>query len=65
MGKLKPHKGLRKRVKITASGKLMRKMSFAGHLMSDKPGQRRRRLRRKVALVGAAADCAKRALGRK
>ena len=65
MPKFKPHKGLKKRVKITARGKAVRKMSGAGHLMSGKSGQRCRRLRRTVPLVGKIAESAKRALGAK
>jgi large subunit ribosomal protein L35 len=63
MPKLKPHKGLRKRVKITAHGKVVRKMSFGGHLMSAKPGTRRQRLRRRVAIESKFADRIKQALG--
>jgi len=48
MPKLKRHKGLSKRVKITAGGKVVRKQAFAGHLMSGKSGSRRRRLRKTV-----------------
>lgn len=64
MHKFKPHKGLKKRVKVTARGKVMREMSFAGHLMSKKSGRRRQDLRRKVALKGRYAYRALRALGR-
>ena len=63
MPKFKPHKGLKKRVKITARGKAVRKMSFAGHLMSRKSGNRCRKLRRTVALVGRVGENIKRALG--
>ncbi len=42
--KRKTHKGLAKRVKVTASGKVKRKASFGGHLMSGKPSRRRRRV---------------------
>jgi large subunit ribosomal protein L35 len=65
MPKFKPHKGLKKRVKVTARGKIARKMSFAGHLMSRKSGNRKRMLRRSVVLVGQTAENAKRALGLK
>jgi large subunit ribosomal protein L35 len=65
MPKFKPHKGLKKRVKITARGKLVRQMSCAGHLMSGKSGNRCRRLRRAVVLVGKTGENAKRALGEK
>lgn len=44
--KLKSHKGARKRLKLTATGKVRYKRSFAGHLMSGKSGDRRRRLRK-------------------
>lgn len=63
MPKFKPHKGLRKRVKITARGKVARKMSFGGHLMSHKSGSRCRRLRRTVVLTGKVSQNLKRALG--
>jgi len=63
MPKFKPHKGLKKRVKISGRGKLVRKRAFASHLMSRKSGQRRRQLRRNVVLVGRIAENVKRALG--
>jgi len=46
MGKLKPHKGLKKRVKVTATGKLLRRRAGKRHLMSGKSSKRRRRLGR-------------------
>ena len=55
MPKMKPHKGLRKRVKLTAKGKVKRRMSFAGHLMSGKSGNRRQRLRKAAMLTGRIA----------
>ncbi|MBA7598364.1 50S ribosomal protein L35 [subsurface metagenome] len=44
MPKQKTHKGLSKRVKITASGKVRRKHAGGGHLMSGKNAKRRRRV---------------------
>ncbi|MBN2456766.1 MAG: 50S ribosomal protein L35 [Sedimentisphaerales bacterium] len=44
MPKQKTHKGLSKRVKVTASGKIKRKRAGAGHLMGSKNAKRRRRL---------------------
>ncbi|MHC4426911.1 MAG: 50S ribosomal protein L35 [Planctomycetota bacterium] len=44
MPKQKTHKGLSKRVKITASGKVKRKRTGGGHLMSGKNAKRRRRV---------------------
>ena len=44
MPKQKTHKGLKKRVKVTASGKVKRNRTGAGHLMSSKNAKRRRRV---------------------
>ena len=44
MPKQKTHKGLSKRVKVTASGKVKHKRAFGGHLMSGKNANRRRRI---------------------
>jgi large subunit ribosomal protein L35 len=53
MPKQKPHKGTKKRMKVSAGKKVLRKMSFAGHLMSGKGGRRRQRLRKHAAIKGA------------
>lgn len=63
MPKHKTHKGLAKRVKITATGKVRHKRIGAGHLMSGKQAKRRRRLRQPGLLEGADARRVKRALG--
>ena len=55
MAKAKPHKGLLKRVKVSASGKVMRHKSHAGHLMSGKSGRRCQWLRKKTSLSGQLA----------
>ncbi len=39
MSKLKTHKGLAKRIKITASGRVKVRRAFAGHLRSHKSGK--------------------------
>jgi len=44
--KMKAHKGARKRLRATATGKLRHRKAWAGHLLSGKSGNRRRRLRR-------------------
>jgi len=44
MPKQKTHKGLAKRVKVTAKGKVKHRRAGAGHLMSSKNAKRRRRL---------------------
>jgi large subunit ribosomal protein L35 len=63
MPKMKTHKGLKKRVKITARGKVRFRKSFAGHLMSAKSGNRRRRLRKPALLTGKNAAKIKIAVG--
>ena len=44
MPKQKTHKGLTKRVKVTAAGKVKYKRACGGHLMSTKNAKRRRRI---------------------
>ena len=65
MPKIKPHKGLKKRVKITASGKVLRKKANKGHLMSGKTGKRRRRLGRSTTISKADIKNTRRLLGKR
>lgn len=44
MPKLKTHKGAAKRFKRTGTGKLVRRHSFARHLLTSKSRSRKRRL---------------------
>jgi large subunit ribosomal protein L35 len=44
MPKQKTHKGLAKRVKVTARGKVKHRRAGSGHLMGSKNAKRRRRL---------------------
>ena len=46
MPKMKTHKGIRKRCRLTRRGKVVRTRANRGHLLSGKSGQRKRRLRR-------------------
>ncbi len=46
MPKLKTHRGLAKRVKITARGKVKRARAFHSHLLSSKSPKRKRNLSR-------------------
>ncbi len=64
MPKMKTHKGLQKRVKLTAKGKVKRRMSFGSHLMSGKSGSRRQRLRKAAMLTGRIAKNIKTAFGK-
>jgi large subunit ribosomal protein L35 len=59
MPKLKTHKGLAKRVKITASGKIKHKRAGMGHLMSGKSAKRRRRLNSPTTLIRVNANKAR------
>ena len=62
MPKQKVHKGLRKRVKVTAKGKVAHKSAFGRKLMSGKSGKRRRRLRKTGLLQSSESRRVKRAL---
>ena len=59
MPKQKTHKGLSKRVKVTATGKVKRKRSGAGHLMSSKNAKHRKRVTSSAIVVGRMADTAR------
>lgn len=50
MPKLKTHKGMKKRFKVSANGKVQHKRCGSSHLMSHKSGKRVRRLRKKSTL---------------
>ncbi len=63
MPKMKTHKGIKKRFKITANGKVRYKRSNAGHLMSGKSGNRCRSMRRPAIMQGTVQKRIKRALG--
>lgn len=53
MPKMKTHKGIKKRVRVTARGKIKYKQANSGHLMSGKSGKRCRRMRKPSTLGGA------------
>jgi large subunit ribosomal protein L35 len=42
----KSHKGIRKRMKLTANKQVVKSHANTGHLLSGKSGQRKRRLRK-------------------
>ncbi|MBL7184751.1 MAG: 50S ribosomal protein L35 [Phycisphaerae bacterium] len=62
MPKQKTHKGLKKRVKITASGKVKRGRAGAGHLMSSKNAKQRRRVSGSAIMNSTTTKTAKTAL---
>jgi large subunit ribosomal protein L35 len=53
--KLKTHKGIVKRMKVTRKGKLKFKRCGKSHLMSSKGGKRGRHLRRRGVMSGIEA----------
>ena len=55
MPKQKTHKGMKRRFKITASGKIKHRKAYRGHLLSHKDGKRSRSLRQDGVVVGKAA----------
>ena len=63
MPKQKTHKGLKKRVKVTATGKVMYKKSFGGHLMGSKNAKRRRSIASSSTMTAAMGKTAKIMLG--
>jgi len=64
MPKQKTHKGLSKRVKITAGGKVRHKCAGGSHLMSGKNAKRRRRVAGSAVMTGTTAKTAKTQLGK-
>ncbi|MDZ7672780.1 MAG: 50S ribosomal protein L35 [Halanaerobiales bacterium] len=46
MPKLKTHKGIKKRVKVTKNGKLKRRKAFKSHILTKKTSKRKRQLRK-------------------
>jgi len=55
MPKQKTHKGMKRRFKITASGKAKHRRAFRGHLLSHKGGKRTRQMRQDGVATGADA----------
>jgi len=64
MPKQKTHKGLSKRVKITATGKISRSRCGGGHLLSGKNAKRRRRIKGSAIITGTAAKAIRIQLGK-
>lgn len=55
MPKQKTHKGMKKRFKVTATGKVKHRKAFRGHLLSGKSGSRKRHLRQDGVIEGTEA----------
>lgn len=63
MPKLKTHKGTAKRIKLTSTGKLVRRRAFGAHLLANKSKSRKRNINTPAQVTGAMAKNVKRALG--
>jgi len=48
MPKMKTNRAAAKRFKLTASGKIKRKKAYARHILTSKPRQRKRHLRKQT-----------------
>jgi large subunit ribosomal protein L35 len=55
MPKQKTHKGMKKRFKLTASGKATKRSAFRGHILSKKSGKRKQSLRKGSLVTGSEA----------
>lgn len=64
MPKMKTHSGAKKRIKITGSGKYMRRQAGRGHLRLAKGKDSFRRRKGEVEMATGDAKVAKRLLGR-
>lgn len=63
MPKMKTHKGTAKRIKLTSSGKLLRRRAFGNHLLAKKSNSRKRVIGSSAQITGGNAKNIKRALG--
>lgn len=63
MPKLKVHRGTKKRVKLTKTGKLMRRHSMQSHFLQKKSASRKRELNRDKTIDGKFSKNLKRKLG--
>ncbi|MEN6306145.1 MAG: 50S ribosomal protein L35 [Anaerohalosphaeraceae bacterium] len=63
MPKMKTHKGLKKRVKITGTGKVKRHCCNGGHLLSNKSGRKLRAIKSTAIVEGAKARAIRTLLG--
>ena len=63
MPKLKTHKGTAKRIKITASGKLIRERAFGNHILAKKSKSRKRNINTPAQISGKIRKNVKTSLG--
>ncbi len=63
MPKLKTHSGTKKRVKLTKTGKVVRRHATGGHFLQKKSAARKRRFAGTESMTGAQSKNIKRKLG--
>jgi large subunit ribosomal protein L35 len=63
MPKMKTHRGLAKRIKVTGSGRLKRRNANLGHMLEKKSPQRKRRLGRMSDVDSTNEQAVRRRLG--
>jgi large subunit ribosomal protein L35 len=63
MPKLKTHKGMAKRIKITATGKLMRRRAFRNHMLAHKQASTKREYVKEFEVSSGDVSNIKRMLG--
>ena len=63
MPKFKVHSGTKKRIKITKTGKVMRRHSMRSHFLQKKSAARKRKLDGVEIITGKSADNIKKKLG--
>ena len=63
MPKLKTHRGTAKRIRLTSTGKVMRRRAFGGHFLAGKSASRKRVIGSSAQVKGSVAKSLKRAIG--
>ena len=64
MAKNKTHKGTKKRIRLSATGKLIRQRAFGSHLLTKKSANRKRKLRKVAEIVSQDTGRLRSLLGR-
>lgn len=63
MPKQKTHKGTAKRIKVTATGKLLRRNAFRNHFLEKKSASRKRNYTKSTSVKGKSEKTIKKQLG--
>ena len=63
MPKMKTHRGVAKRIKVTGSGRLRRRKANKNHMLEHKSSNRKRRLGRMTEVDGANSKAIRKQLG--